>query len=232
MAREGREMTTDVPVLAIDGPTASGKGVVASKVADTLGWRYLDSGAIYRVLALAALADGTDLANEEALAKTGATLDVAFPTGRILLCGNDVSDAVRQEAVGNAASRIAVLPAVRSALLSRQHAFRHSPGLVADGRDMGSVVFPDAICKIFLTASARVRAERRYKQLIEKGFAANIDSLHQDLLERDARDASRAVAPLKPCEDALVLDTSALSIDDAVRFVLDQVERRGFLPVA
>lgn len=217
----------NAPVIAIDGPTASGKGTVAARVAAELGWHYLDSGAIYRILALAAGRRGLALADEEALAALAPTLDVAFAGETILLDGIDVSLDVRRETTGNAASKVAVLPAVRTALMARLRAFRCLPGLVGDGRDMGSVVFPDAPLKIFLTASAEARALRRYKQLIEKGLPASLDSLVQDLRERDARDANRAVAPLKPCMDALLLDTTSLSIDEAVAFVLSQARQRS-----
>jgi len=215
-----------VPVIAIDGPTASGKGTVAGLVAERLGWHYLDSGAIYRLLALAALRHNVNLQDEGSLARLGMQLGAAFKGGKIWLEGQDVSTDLRREETGNAASRIAVLPAVRAALLARQQDFAREPGLVADGRDMGSVVFPGAFLKIFLTASAESRAERRYKQLIEKGLPANIDNLRRDIRERDARDATRKIAPLKPCVDALVLDTTDICIDSAVTFVLDQAASR------
>lgn len=221
-------MAHGIPVIAIDGPTASGKGTVAGLVASKLGWHYLDSGAIYRVLALAALKQGVDLVDEAALATLGRELDVSFSADQIWLAGEDVSLDLRREETGNAASKIAALPAVREALLARQRAFCRAPGLVSDGRDMGSVVFPQAFLKVFLTASAESRAERRHKQLIAKGLPANIADLLRDLQERDARDSSRAVAPLKPCEDAVVLDTTALSIEEAVQFVLGLVSQRGF----
>ena len=219
-------MVREIPVIAIDGPTASGKGTVAGLVADRLGWHYLDSGAIYRVLALAALKQGVDLTDEASVAALGDTLEVSFKAEGIFLSGEDVSLDVRREGTGNAASKIAALPRVRAALLTRQRAFCASPGLVADGRDMGSVVFPQAFLKIFLTASAESRAERRHKQLITKGLPANIADLLRDLQERDARDSSRAVAPLRPCEDAVVLDTTALTIDEAVQYVLSLVRQR------
>jgi cytidylate kinase len=213
------------PVIAIDGPTASGKGTVAQRVAAALGWHYLDSGALYRLTALAARLAGTDLADEAAVAALAAALAVDFRDGRIVLGGDDVTDAIRAEAVGEAASRIAVLPAVRQALLGRQLAFRRWPGLVADGRDMGSVVFPDAPLRIFLTASAAARARRRYKQLIEKGFSANIDSLLRDLEERDARDMSRSHAPLAIVEGALQIDSTLLDVDQTVQAVLEAWRR-------
>lgn len=209
-----------IPVITIDGPTASGKGTVASRVAETLGFAFLDSGALYRLTALSALEAGVDLTDEPAVAKLAAGLQVVFQGERILLAGREVSDAIRAEQVGVAASRIATLPAVRSALVDLQHSFRKAPGLVADGRDMGTVIFPDAGLKVFLTASVEARADRRYKQLIGKGFSANMADLLQDLRERDARDTQRAVAPLKPAEGAHLLETSDMSIDQAVAQVL------------
>ncbi len=217
----------NVPVIAIDGPTASGKGTVAALVARALGWHLLDSGAIYRLLALAARDADAALDDEASLVELAARLDARFTDeGEIFLAGRDVSLQVRHEATGNAASKLAVLPGVRAALLDRQRAFRAAPGLVADGRDMGSVVFTDAPLKIFLTASVESRAERRHKQLIEKGLPANLDSLLQDLRERDTRDTQRAVAPLKPCEDSIQLDTTTLSIEEAVGFVLFEAKAR------
>ncbi len=209
-----------IPVITIDGPTASGKGTVASRVAETLGFAFLDSGALYRLTALSALEAGIDLADEPAVATLAAGLQVVFQGERILLAGREVSDAIRAEQVGVAASKIATLPAVRSALVDLQHSFRQAPGLVADGRDMGTVIFPDAGLKVFLTASVEARADRRYKQLIGKGFSANMSDLLQDLRERDARDTQRAVAPLKPAEGAHLLDTSDMTIDQAVAQVL------------
>ena len=223
-------MSAAIPVIAIDGPTASGKGTVAQRVAAALGWHYLDSGALYRLAALAALRAALPLDDEPALARLAAALPVEFAGDRILLSGDDVTDAIRAEAVGEAASKIAVLGALRVALLERQRAFRIAPGLVADGRDMGSVVFPDARLKVFLTASAEVRAERRYKQLIEKGFSANLDGLLRDLRARDARDAGRSHAPLVAAEGAVVIDSTPLSVDQTVRAVLDQWTASGFLP--
>ncbi len=219
--------TDPVPVIAIDGPTASGKGTVAQRVAADLGWHYLDSGVLYRLTALLALRRALSLTDEASLSALALTLPVRFSGARIELDGEDVSDAIRSEAVGEAASKIAVLSGVRSGLLDRQRACRRAPGLVADGRDMASVVFPDAPFKLFLTASAGARAERRYKQLIEKGFSVNFDSLLRDLLERDARDASRALAPLVAATDAVVIDSSALSIDQTVAQVLAQWHDRA-----
>lgn len=209
-----------VPVIAIDGPSASGKGTVAQAVARALRFHYLDSGALYRLVALAAMNSGTDLGDEAELGALAAGLDARFAGSEILLGGERATEAIRTEACGVASSRVAAVPGVRSALLERQRAFREPPGLVADGRDMGSVVFPDAGLKVFLTASAETRAERRYKQLKDKGIAANIATLLLDLAERDARDAARAVAPLKPAPDARILDTTGLTPDEAADTVL------------
>lgn len=207
-------------MIAIDGPTASGKGTVAERVASSLGWGYLDSGALYRLCALQAQRGGADLDDAEQVAAIARALPVRFAAGRIELAGLDVTEVLRDESVGNAASRVAVLPAVREALLALQRGFRRPPGLVADGRDMGTVVFPDAELKVFLTASAGSRAERRHKQLIEKGFSAKLPDLLRDLEQRDARDANRAVAPLRPAEDAIVIDSTHLDVDATVERVL------------
>ena len=209
-----------VPVIAIDGPSASGKGTVAQRVAGKLGFHYLDSGALYRLVALAAIRSGVDLGDETALSEVTAHLDVVFEDSEVRLGNEDVSDAIRAEACSNAASRIAAYPQVRQALLARQRAFRRCPGLVADGRDMGSVVFPDAVAKIFLTASAETRAERRHKQLMEKGVDANIATLLEDIRERDRRDSNRAVAPLQVGAGTFLLDTTSLNIEQAVESVL------------
>jgi 3-phosphoshikimate 1-carboxyvinyltransferase len=217
-----REITRPVPVIAIDGPSASGKGTVAARVAARLGYACLDSGSLYRLVALAALRAGTGFDDELRLAEIAAALPAGFSDGRVVLNGEDVTDAIRDEACSAGASKAAALARVREALLLRQRAFRRPPGLVADGRDMGSVVFPDAPLKIFLTASVEARAERRYKQLMEKGMPASIESLSEDLAERDARDASRSVAPLKKVPDAVLLDTSNMTVDQAVEFVLDR----------
>jgi 3-phosphoshikimate 1-carboxyvinyltransferase len=214
----------DVPVIAIDGPSASGKGTVAQRVAEKLGFHYLDSGALYRLTALAALRAGVAWDDEPALARLARDLPVRFKEGRVWLGEEDVTDAIRSEEMSRGASAVAQWPLVRDALLDRQRAFRKAPGLVADGRDMGSVVFPDARTKIFLTASPEVRAERRYKQLMEKGMSANIQTLLQDIRERDARDSERAVAPLQKCADAILLDTSTLTIDQVVEAVLKLFE--------
>ncbi|MCC7701394.1 (d)CMP kinase [Janthinobacterium sp. GW460P] len=212
--------TSNIPVIAIDGPTASGKGTVAHRVADKLGFHYLDSGALYRLTALSALRRGTDLRDEHALAKLAEHLPCHFANGEILLAQENVTEQIRAEEVGNTASKIAVLPTVRHALVSLQLGFRKTPGLVADGRDMGTVIFPHAPLKVFLTASVEARAQRRYKQLIDKGFSANMEDLLMDLQTRDERDTHRAIAPLVPAEGAHVLDTSEMTADDAVETVL------------
>ena len=209
-----------IPVIAIDGPAASGKGTVAQRVAAALGFHYLDSGALYRLVALAAARRGVSFDDEPAVAALAERLDAEFRDGEIWLGGERVDDAIRTEAVSAAASRVAALPAVRAALLERQRAFRAPPGLVAEGRDMGTVVFPAARLKIFLTASAEARAERRYKQLMEKGLGANMQALLRDIRERDARDSERSAAPLKPAEDAIEIDTTGLSIQQVVDRVL------------
>ncbi len=219
-----------VPVIAIDGPTASGKGTLAAAVAARLGYHLLDSGSLYRVAALAArrgglLTEGLE-PDATAIAAVAAAMPLRFEAGRILLGSEDVTDTLRDEAIGLAASRVSALPAVRDALHGLQLSFRRAPGLVADGRDMGSVVFPDAALKVYLTASATQRADRRHKQLISKGISANIDGLRADLEARDARDSSRPVAPLKPAEDALLLDNSAVTIEQSVAWVLDAWEQR------
>lgn len=209
-----------VPVIAIDGPSASGKGTVAQRVADALGFHYLDSGALYRGVALAAIRRGTDLDNKLETSRIALNLNIQFLRNRIVLDDDDVSNALRAEDVGAGASRVAAYPEVRDALLDRQRAFRRPPGLVADGRDMGSVVFPDAVLKIYLTASAEERALRRYKQLMEKGMSASISALLQEIRDRDARDSARAVSPLQKCADAIELDTTGMSIEAAVAAVL------------
>ena len=216
-----------VPVIAIDGPVGSGKGTVANRVASALGFRLLDSGALYRVLALAARSRGIGLDRSETLARLAAGLDIVFAPGdaadpvRTVLDGVDVTADIRTEQCGNDASRVSARPEVRDALLARQHRFRRPPGLVADGRDMGSVVFPDAPAKVFLTATARVRAERRHKQLMAKGIDVSVTRLSREMAERDRRDSERAVAPLKPAEDAVVVDTTGLDVDTVVARVLE-----------
>lgn len=208
---------SDMPVLTIDGPSGSGKGTLAQQMAQRLGWHYLDSGAIYRVLAQAALKHQIDLTDETALVSIAGQLDVQFVLKdeqlQVVLEGEDVSLLIRSEQAGNAASKVAAFPAVRAALLQRQRDFRQPPGLVTDGRDMGTVVFPDAAFKVFLTASAEVRAERRYKQLKEKGIDSNLSDLVAEISERDERDTQREVAPLRPADDAVILDSTQLGIE-------------------
>ncbi len=217
----------EVPVITIDGPTASGKGTLAAAVAERLGYHTLDSGSLYRVTALAAIRAGVSFADEAALAALARGLKLDFVGTQVWLDGVDVSDALRDEAVGAGASRVSVWPALRDALFDLQHSFARLPGLVADGRDMGTVIFPQARLKLFLTASPAARALRRHKQLIDKGFSANLDSLRVDLEARDERDRNRATAPLKPAEDALLLDNSALSIEASVATVLRHWAERG-----
>ena len=214
-------MSLSIPVITIDGPTASGKGTVAQRVASALGWAVLDSGALYRLTALAVQQQGIDPENETAVAHVAATLDVQFLPDEILLKGQEVSELIRQEHVGNLASRLAPNPKLRAALLSRQRAFRLAPGLVADGRDMGTIVFQDAQVKIFLIADVQARAQRRAKQLIEKGISANLQDLLADMRARDARDTQRSVAPLVAAKDAHVVDSSTLTIDQTVQSILD-----------
>lgn len=210
-----------VPVITIDGPTASGKGTVAVLVAKKLGFHYLDSGVLYRLVAMKLVQAGEDGANEAAAVRAAESLDPQFgPGGQVLLEGVDVSADIRADGIGLQASRLAVHPAVRQALNVIQHRARRAPGLVADGRDMGTVVFPDAPLKVFLTASVQARAERRYKQLLEKGFSVRLERILHDLQERDHRDAGRAIAPLKPAADAFWLDSAGLTIDETVEKVL------------
>ena len=208
------------PVIAIDGPTASGKGTVASLVAQKLGFLYLDSGALYRLVALASQKQGIDPKNGPELGLLVPKLLISFKNNQVFLNNEDVTDAIRTENIGLRASAVAVHPEVRTALVGLQRSFRQSPGLVADGRDMASVIFPDAILKVFLTATAPARAERRYKQLIAKGISANIDVLLQDLRERDARDQGRSASPLKPVEGSHHLDTTSMTIEEAVSQIL------------
>ena len=214
-------VTTPVPVIAIDGPSASGKGTVAARVAAALGWHYLDSGALYRLTALASKRAGVAWTDEVQVAAIAAGLDVVFSENSIRLSGEEVGEAIRHEDISSGASQVAALPAVRTALMFRQRVFRQAPGLVADGRDMASVVFPDAQTKVFLTASVEVRAERRYKQLIEKGITASISPLLLDLRERDARDSQRSVAPLQQNEGAHLLDTTNRTIAEVVAQVME-----------
>ena len=219
-----------VPVIAIDGPSASGKGTIAQLVARRLGFHYLDSGALYRLVGLAARRAQVNTSDEMRVARLAKDLDVRFDNGEIYLNQELVTDFLRSEDAGAAASEVAALPAVRNALLLRQRALRAPPGLVADGRDMGSVVFPDARLKIYLTADAAERAKRRYKQLIGKGMDANMAALLQDIKARDGRDSGRAVAPLKKGSDAILLDTTNLSIDDAVNEVLARYATAAQVP--
>jgi 3-phosphoshikimate 1-carboxyvinyltransferase len=218
--------TADIPVITIDGPTASGKGTLAAEVAARLGWNRLDSGLLYRATALAALDRGVRADDEDALARLAAELALRFDGEQVLMDGRDVAEGLRREDVGALASKISALPAVRRALTDLQLSFRRLPGLVADGRDMGTVLFPDAGLKVFLTASAAMRAERRHKQLVLKGISVNIDSLRAELQARDARDRNRAVSPLKPAGDACLLDNSALTIEQSVAVVLGWWQQR------
>ncbi len=225
-------MMIQAPVITIDGPSGSGKGTIAGLLARQLGWNLLDSGALYRLLAFAASNHGVDLTNEEAMKVLAAHLDVQFIAAAdgkgqsIILEGEEVTDVIRNEQVGAGASQVASLPAVREALLQRQQAFKEMPGLVADGRDMGTVVFPEAPLKVFLTASAEERARRRYLQLKGKGHDVNLASLLDEIRARDERDTQRAVAPLKPAADAILLDSTELSIEDVLERILSEVANR------
>jgi cytidylate kinase len=214
-------LDTGVPVIAIDGPTASGKGTVAWRVAQALGFHCLDSGAIYRILGLLAMEHGLDLDDASTIAALAARIDPEFRGEAILVGGRDLASAIRSESAGQAASRVAALPAVRAALVGLQRRQRRSPGLVADGRDMGTVVFPDARLKVFLEADVEERARRRLKQLIDKGIPATFPALLQGLRERDERDRNRTVAPLFPAQDARILDSTALGADEVVARVLE-----------
>jgi len=221
-------MIQTVPVIAIDGPSGSGKGTIARRVADALGWHLLDSGALYRLVALAAAREGVSLSDQAALASVARALDVRFESDedgeeRIWLGAEDVTLEIRTEEAGAGASRVAAVPDVRQALLERQRGFQRAPGLVADGRDMGSQVFPDAELKIFLTASAEERARRRHKQLKDKGLDVSLAALSRDIEDRDRRDSERSVAPLRPAEDARILDSSGQSIEAVMQTVLDWV---------
>lgn len=222
--------TQPIPVIAIDGPSASGKGTVAQRVAAELGFHYLDSGALYRAAALAAMKAGANLENDLEVSRITLSLNINFLRDRIEIRNQDVTEAIREESVSNAASQVAAFPKVRAALLTRQRALRQPPGLVADGRDMGSVVFPDAVLKIFLTASPEERAARRHKQLMGKGMDANMATLLQDIRERDARDSARSVAPLQKCADAVQLDTTGIPVEAVVAEVLALYKRARQVP--
>jgi cytidylate kinase len=224
--------TQDVPVVAIDGPSGSGKGTVSQLLADRLGWNYLDSGSLYRAVGVAAQRSGVELDDTEALARFVNRIDIRFlpqpsAPAAILVKGEDVGEALRTESASDLASRVAAVPAVRQALLQKQHEMRRPPGLVADGRDMGTTVFPDAVLKVFLTATPEVRAERRYNQLKQKGSNVNLPRLLNDIRDRDARDAARAASPLRPAADAHLLDTSDLRIPEVVDRIESLLRQRG-----
>ncbi len=223
-------MSQRAPIVTVDGPSGAGKGTVCQILATRLGWKLLDSGAIYRVLALAAIHHNVELDNEASLALLAAHLDVQFISSdngiKVVLEGEDVSHAIRSQECSNAASKVAAFPSVREALLRRQRAFAEEPGLVADGRDMGTVVFPSAPAKLYLTATAEERAQRRYNQLQDKGFDVNIDRLLAEVIERDERDMNRPVAPLVPAEDALVIDTTTIGIDEVVELALAHIKQK------
>ena len=214
-----------VHVVTIDGPSGAGKGTLAAAIAEARGWHLLDSGALYRIIAVVALRQGVSLSDAALLAALCSELQIVFGAGSVTVNGDDLTDAIRTEDVGSAASVVAALPPVREAILTLQQASRRAPGLVADGRDMGTVVFPDAPVKIFLDASAEARAERRYNQLKNKGLSVKFPTLLEQIQERDARDRERAVAPLRPAEDALIIDSSEMSIDAVVATVIEHILR-------
>ena len=215
-----------VPVVTIDGPGGAGKGTVASAIANALGWHLLDSGALYRIIAVAGVADGIALDDAQALVEMSEGLDIVFDDGQVRVNGANLTDAIRTEEAGNSASQVAALPPVRDAIFALQQGFQRAPGLVADGRDMGTVVFTDAPVKIFLDASAEARAERRYNQLKNNGLGVNLRALLEQIQERDARDRERAVAPLKPAEDALIIDSTEMTIDEVVATVMAQISSK------
>ncbi|RMD71125.1 MAG: (d)CMP kinase [Gammaproteobacteria bacterium] len=219
-----------VPVITLDGPSGSGKGTLGQRLAKALGWHFLDSGALYRALALVAQKGGIGEKDVSALTAEAEHLPVSFlltgESARVILDGEDVTEALRSETCARLASQLAAKPEVRKALLARQHAFRQPPGLVADGRDMGTVVFPDALLKVYLTASPQARARRRYQQLKAMGISANLESILQDMQARDARDEGRAEAPMKPAPDAVVVDTTAMNVDEVFAYVKGLVAQR------
>jgi len=224
-------MPDQVSVITIDGPSGSGKGTVTQRVADRLDWRVLDSGALYRLVGYAVNQAGIGFENQNKISQIASTLNVEFGGGRILLDGADVTDLIRTETAGNNASKVAAMPGVRAALLGWQRDYAQFPGLVADGRDMGTTVFPQAGVKIFLTASAAERAQRRYKQLKEKGLSANLAALTAEIEERDARDRSRAASPLVPASDAIEIDSTAMGIDEVVKMVLRRAHEVFAIPL-
>ncbi|MCK5667953.1 MAG: (d)CMP kinase [Gammaproteobacteria bacterium] len=221
---------SSIPVIAVDGPSGTGKGTVCSHLANWLSWNFLDSGALYRILAVAAERHHLETNNEAAIADIAESLDVVFQRPQpgkdvtVIFEGNDISQEIRTEECGNSASQIATLPKVRSALLERQRKFQQAPGLIADGRDMGTVVFADAPLKIYLIASSAERAKRRYKQLKQKGFSVNLPRLTADIAERDTRDSQRTISPLKPADDAIVVDTTILEISEVIKKIENLVK--------